>query len=115
MEGFGKNLGEFHHESEHVNTKLHTAACASVSNVRTVWLFRLKCLNACGVCVVQMSMSVWLLTEVVITCARTAQAPFSVTAAGVSVWTRTGSPASVSVGNHVKGSRHGRVTPETHC
>lgn len=60
-----------------------------------------------------MWMSVWLLTVVVITHARTARAPFSVSAAGVSVWTRTGSPASVSISDQRKES--GRVGTTDTC
>lgn len=49
-------------------------------------------------------MSVLLLMAVVITHARTAQVPSSVSAAGASVWKTTGNPASVSIGNHSKKS-----------
>lgn len=44
---------------------------------------------------------------VAITHARTAQVPSSASAAGVSVWTRTGSPASVSICNQGEGEEGG--------
>lgn len=47
---------------------------------------------------------------VVITHARTALVPSSVSAAGVSVWMRTGNPASVSI-NQVKESGRAEITP----
>lgn len=58
-------------------------------------------------------MNVWLLMAAVITHARTARVPFSVSAAGVSVWTRTGTPAFVSISNHVKESGRAGISPET--
>lgn len=57
-------------------------------------------------------MSVWLLMAVVITRARTARVPFSVSAAGVSAWTKTGNPVSVSISNLGK-ERHMGLTPDT--
>lgn len=48
---------------------------------------------------------------VVITHARTARVPFSVSATGVTVWTRTGNPASVSI--NIKESGQVGITPET--
>lgn len=48
---------------------------------------------------------------VVITHARTALVPSSVSVAGVSVWTRTGNPASVSISSHVEQSRQVGITP----
>lgn len=57
---------------------------------------------------------------VVITHARTTRVPSSVSADGVSVWMRIGSPASVSISNQVKefgraGITVGNLANSCHC